>query len=236
MVASAPSTSPTAPRTVVLVHGAWHGAWCWWKVVDGLQAAGVPVVAVELPLAAGVDADAEAVRAVIDATTGPTVVVGHSYGGLVISRAVLGAANVDHAVYLTAMMVDEGESATEIMAAHPTGLGGAQYKSDTGRQVSDETLVEVFYADCSEADVSLARMSLRPMPLRAPAPAKVGPGWKDVAATTYVVCTEDRALHPDAQRVMARHAQRVVSWDTGHSPFFSRPELVVGLLGGLAFG
>ncbi len=230
------NSAATSPRTVVLVHGAWHGAWCWWKVVEGLEAAGIPVVAVELPLAEGLDADAAAARVAIDATSGPTVVVGHSYGGLVISRAMLGAPNVDHAVYLTAMMVDEGESAVAIMAEHPTALDAGMRKNDTTRFVADEYLVEAFYADCSEDDIALARRSLRPMPLRTAAPAKVGPGWKDVPTTTYVVCADDRALHPDAQRHMARHATNVVSWDVSHSPFFSRPELVVGLLSRLALG
>jgi len=100
---------------VVLVHGAWHGAWCWDEVVSRLSGDGLDVVAVDLPsVASGGDLydDARTVRQVLDDTPGEKVVVGHSYGGIVITEASAGAEGVRHLVYLTAFMLDEGADKT----------------------------------------------------------------------------------------------------------------------------
>ncbi len=103
------------PATVVLVHGAFHGAWCWDRVVPLLEAQGVPVVAFDLP---GHGADprppgdlhehGDALRAVLEGIDGPIVVVGHSYGGAVISDGAAGVDGVVHLVYLAAIVADAG--------------------------------------------------------------------------------------------------------------------------------
>src|SRR5687767_5236401 len=95
-------------RAVVLVHGAWHGPWCWDKVVALLDEEGVPSVAVELPFTSFAD-DVAATRGVIQAVDGPVVLCGHSYGGAVITEAGHHPA-VEHLVYLTAFALEEGES------------------------------------------------------------------------------------------------------------------------------
>ena len=103
----------TERSTVVLVHGAWHGAWCWDEVVSRLSGDGLAVVTVDLPsVSSGGDLydDARALRQVLDDTPGDKVVVGHSYGGIVITEGAAGAEGVRHLVYLTAFMLDEGES------------------------------------------------------------------------------------------------------------------------------
>ena len=103
-------------RTVVLVHGAWHGAWCWEQVVRRLDAAGQPSVAVDLPSVSSPTAtladDAACVRDALDALTTEAVLVGHSYGGSVITESGVHAA-VAHLVYLTAFALEVGESAAE---------------------------------------------------------------------------------------------------------------------------
>jgi pimeloyl-ACP methyl ester carboxylesterase len=93
---------------VVLVHGAWHGPWCWEGVVAALEARGIEADAVELPLA-GYAADCDAARAAIEAAGDGAVVCGHSYGGAVISRAASGLPNVSRLVYLTAFQTEPGE-------------------------------------------------------------------------------------------------------------------------------
>ena len=113
------------PVTVVLVHGAWHGAWCWDEVAERLTADGTPVVAVDSPsVAAGGDMydDARNVREAIAAAGGETVVVGHSYGGVVITEAAAGAQGVRHLLYLTAFMLDAGESLATITGSTPPAL------------------------------------------------------------------------------------------------------------------
>jgi len=219
-------------RPVVLVHGAWHGPWCWNKVLEGLAAAGVPATAVELPLAGGLGPDADAVRTTLAGLDG-AVVMGHSYGGVVISAACSGAANVAHLVYLCAFQLTEDETTLTITTAYPGPIAEAVRIEGDGRVIDPDHLESLFYGDCSAADIELARRSLRPMPAR---PAPVGPyrpAWRDIPST-YVICEADRAIPPDAQRMMARRAGDVRTWPTSHSPFLSRPELVVDLLTDLA--
>src|SRR3954453_22440485 len=103
--------------TVVLVHGAWHGPWAWNEVEGQLSDLGIDVVTVDLPSVGedtsalgGLQEDADAVREAIDGVAGPVVVVAHSYGGAPTTQGAAGAENVAHIVYLTAFMLDEGES------------------------------------------------------------------------------------------------------------------------------
>ncbi len=121
--------------TVVFVHGAWHGAWCWAPVLDELRAVGVPAVAVDLPghgadprPLADVAGDTAHVLEVLDGIDGPVVLVGHSYGGVVITGAGVHP-NVRHLVYLAALVLDHGETA---MAA-ATAEAEAALLDHTGR-------------------------------------------------------------------------------------------------------
>ncbi len=222
-------------RTVVLVPGSYHGPWCWWRVVEGLENAGVRSVAVELPFD-GLTADIDAARSAFDAVEGPFVVCGHSYGGMVISGAAAGRRDVEHLVYLCALQTDIGESFLPYITDYPSMLPGAVKLTGSGARAADlEQVEEMFYGDCHQSDIDLAKRSLRPMNADRSAVLDIEPAWRHTPST-YAVCSEDRALHPDAQRVFAARATHSVFWRSGHSPFFSRPELVVGLLAGLALG
>jgi alpha-beta hydrolase superfamily lysophospholipase len=124
--------------TVVLVHGAWHGAWCWDEVVSRLSADGLRVVTVELPsVTSGGDLydDARAVRQVLDDTPGDQVLVGHSYGGIVVTEAAAGADGVRHLVYLTAFMLDEGQALADVAGRTPPAW---QIPDPDGRTLSVE--------------------------------------------------------------------------------------------------
>jgi pimeloyl-ACP methyl ester carboxylesterase len=218
-------------HTVVLVHGAWHGAWCWDKVVSGLAARQVPTIAVELPFD-GLDADAAEARKAIGRAGPGAVVVGHSYGGAVISQAASGMKNVGHLVYLCAFMSGETDDMGAMMAKYPSPLV-QHMRVVNGRTVVDSAgAVDAFYGDCSKTDTDAALARLRSIPGVTLAGDKP-PAWRDVPST-YVVCTEDRAILPGAQREMAAHATHVVEWPTSHSPFVSQPQLVVELLDRLA--
>ena len=217
----------SAPAAVVLVHGAWHRPACWDKVVAGLAARDVAAVAVELPLE-GIAADVAAARAAIEAAGNGAVVVGHSYGGAVVSAAASGLTNVAHLVYLCAFMLDAGEDVAAITAGHAMPLFDHLQTVDDRTGVDPVAAVDLFYADCTQADAAVAVAQLRSQPWSA-TDTGVRPAWRDVPST-YVVCTDDRAVPPALQRQMARHAAHVVEWPTSHSPFLSQPERIVALL------
>jgi pimeloyl-ACP methyl ester carboxylesterase len=238
------------PATVVLVHGAWHGAWCWSKVVPLLEAEGIPVVAVDLPGhgdSPGPPGDlydaAAHVRAVLDQIEGPAVVCGHSYGGAVITQATADRPDVIQLVYLAALMPDVGEScAATLPGVEVAGwdesvltAGGAIIPRDDGTNtVEPKAAVAALYADCSEDDIELALSRLCPQSVASLSQPLTGAGWHDIPAT-YVICTEDRAVVPEFQRAMATaRATTVVELPTSHSPFFSQPKAVAALLVQLA--
>lgn len=236
--------------SVVLVHGAWHGAWCWERVVSGLVAEGVPAVAVELP-GRGEDtgpmgdlhADAARVRQVLDTLSPPVLLLGHSYGGAVITEAG-DHPSVGHLVYLCAMALDEGESCMVVSPEEP----GADDRSSEGRPdlatgliiaddvmtIDSETAAAALFNQCDEGTTAWAVSRLGPHPLVTMVQPVEAVSWRD-KPTTYVVCSDDQIVHPDLQRRMAKRcAGTIVEWDSDHSPFLSHPELVVDLLTELA--
>jgi len=219
---------------VVLVHGAWHGASCWDRVVDELAGRGVDAVAVELPLT-GFDDDVRTARTAIEACGPGVVVVGHSYGGFVITEAAAGLPQVGALVYIAAFMTDIGEDSTAIMADYGGTIGEAIVVKEDGVWVDPDRAHDLFYGD-SDADTARTLIDqLRPMGLGGAMAQTSEPAWKSVRST-YVLCTNDRALPPAAQRWMAARADTVVELPTDHSPFVTRPgelaDVVVGHLGG----
>jgi pimeloyl-ACP methyl ester carboxylesterase len=222
--------------TVVLVHGAFHGSWCWDPVRALLDERGIASVAPDLPLR-GTDVDAATVREALDALEGPVVLCGHSYGGMVISRAASGRDDVDRLVYLCALQLAADDEMTANM--RPTLLMQHLVRGDDGSLSVDLAhAAECFYHDVDADTAAAAVAQLRPMPLGIGVDAEpsgpVGPPAWTHTHSTYVVCTDDRAIHPETQRDMARHAVDVVEWDTSHSPMLSEPERVADLLTSLA--
>ncbi len=231
-------TTATTPATVVLVHGAWHGPWCWDKVTAGLDARGVPNVAVDRrrgdPLRGVTNsADNEAiVRAALDGIEGPVVLVGHSFGGVAITTAPLGNDKVKHLVYLTALMPSQ-EEAMPATLANPDLVNAIQADDEGSTTVQSDLIRSTFYGQCSDEDVERAMAELVRDEAAIPFETVRDEAWR-TTATTYVVCTEDQALTAEGQRELARRADRVVEWATDHSPFFSQPDLVINLLDRLA--
>ena len=182
--------------TIVLVHGAWHGSWCWQRVTPLLEKRGLAVRTIDLPSVgarpgAGTDlsADAAAVEALVEGIEGPVVLCGHSYGGMVISHAA--PKRVTRLVYLCAFMPLEGESLVSI--------GGGRHAPwiqllDGGLTLPDPARTEaVFYSDCDAQTVRWATREIRPQsaaPFDEPVPR---PAWRNTPST-YVICANDRAL------------------------------------------
>jgi len=233
-------TDSLAP--VVLVHGAWHGPWCWDRVTPLLDARDIQWQALDLPsMCDGVGhvtdlhCDAAILRDALDALDRPAVVVGHSYGGMVITEGASDHPNARHLVYLTAFMPDVGESLNAWIARFPPDpelLAGLVLDAERRSTIARAVVGPGFYNDCDEGTVAWAADRLRPMLSESNEPVRAA-AWRGIPST-YAVCTQDRILVPDLQREMAQRASRVVEWDTSHSPFASRPELVADLIAEVA--
>jgi pimeloyl-ACP methyl ester carboxylesterase len=209
---------------VVLVHGAWHGPWCWDLVINALESRGVAATAVELPLS-GIRDDADVVRAAIDAVGGGAVVCGHSYGGVVMDLALAGASDIAAVVYLAAFINDGSGTVgdMEIPLIDCICFQGDWCSIDLRR------VHELFYLDSDQSVVEAIAPRLRPMKLDATAFTE-DPPERPTASTTYVICTEDRALPTEMQRRMAATCDESLEIPTDHSPFLTRPDELADLL------
>lgn len=215
--------------TLVLLHGAWHGSWCWEQLEMSLG--DVPLQTVDLPSSGNnpaalgdLYADAEAVRSALSKIEGPTVVVGHSYGGAVMTEAVTADSGVAHLVYLCAFLLEKGES-----LAGAVGGTAPAWWDVRGDHVLVRTPAEIFYNDVSPELTARSVQRLTAHSLAAFGQPLTNVGWEAVPST-YVICEQDQAIPPVAQEAMAQRAGEVLRMDTGHSPFLSQPEALAGLL------
>jgi len=220
--------------TVGLVHGAWHGAWCWDAVVSRLDAAGRRSVAVDLPSVSSMGAtladDVGCVRDALDAVDGDALLVGHSYGGVVVTGAGVHPA-VAHLVYLTAFALEVGESANENTLEGGEGVSELASAIRVGEGVltiDPEVAIPAFFHDCEPDAARGAAAKLRPMSIAAIQGTVSEAAWRHKPGT-YVVCTDDRALPVELQRSNAARIGSSIDWPTSHSPFLSRPDLVAEL-------
>jgi pimeloyl-ACP methyl ester carboxylesterase len=229
-----------SPATVVLVHGAGAGGWTWHLVVDRLAQRGIESRAPDLPSAdasdnsVGLADDVACVRGVIHEIDGPVVLVGNSYGGFVISGAAVGERCVRRLVYVAALMPNPGEALLEVAmpATVPSDEMGLSFLDD-GRIVFDpEADLASSFQLAPPDEVEWIRPRLgRPMSIGSDAnPVLEAVAWNDVPST-YVVCAQDKALRPDAQRTWAKErATEFVELDSDHCPQHSQPDALTDLL------
>ncbi len=227
---------------VVFVHGAlvFDGAWWWQRMVEPLAALGLGSRAVELPscvappgasggVVGDMYADADAVRAALDEEGGSVMLVGHSYGGMVITDAAAGCGNVEQLVYLGSVMPELDETLASLGGSREPGPWMDPRPEDGTMGVKAEFIPDAFMQDCDEAAVAGAveRLTRQPLAVFGQTPRAVA--WRE-KPSTYIVCAEDRATPPEAQREYARRAGKLVEIPTDHHPFLSRPELLARVL------
>ncbi|EEN87132.1 hypothetical protein RHOER0001_1743 [Rhodococcus erythropolis SK121] len=217
--------------TIVLVHGFWGGAAHWGKVIVDLHARGYSNLrAVELPLTSLAD-DAERTRKMVEQIQGPVLLVGHSYGGAVITE--MGdLPNVVGLVYIAAFAPDAGESPGGITQQNPpAAAANLTPDSDGYLWIIQEKYRESF---CQDLDVndSLIMAVTQKAPLASTfGDAVTAPAWK-VKPSWYQVSSEDRMIHPDNERMMAgrMNPRKLVELPAGHASLASQPSAVTDLI------
>lgn len=225
----------TTNPTVVLVHGAWHGAWVWTAFEKVLAERGVPAVAVNLT-SQGTDAatlgdlhsDIDLLRGTIAGVNGPVVILAHSaYGGIVTSEAADGPDNVQRIVLLTSFAAEVGDSLSALFGNNgtPPFLDAA----DGLLTVKQGWGSKLFYSDCPAEVAADSEARLLPQHAVTFGQEVGAAAWRTIP-TSYIVTTEDRAMHPDGQRRMAARVGDSVDLHSGHSPFLSQPEKLADLL------
>ncbi|WP_158846580.1 alpha/beta fold hydrolase [Saccharothrix deserti] len=222
--------------TVVLVHGAFADSSSWNGVVALLQDRGYEVVAVSNPLR-GVDSDAAYVASVAKAVDGPVVLVGHSYGGVLISRAAQELPNVDALVYIAAFQPDTGDSALGLATRFP----GAKLGPDTTAvlvhdgepelRIKSEDFRDVFAGDLPADTTRVMAATQRPVTEKALTTGLSGePAWRRLPSWA-LVATQDNAIPAQAQEFMAERAgSKTVRVDASHAVAVSNPDAVADLI------
>lgn len=229
----------TDTPTVVLVHGAFAESASWNDVVADLQRRGYTTLAVANPLR-GLQEDAAYVRSVIESIPGPVVVVGHSYGGSVMSEAADGLANVSALVYIASFALDEGESTSDLADKFPgnllgTGLQPVPFPTSNGEMGEDlyirqHQFRELFAADVAPEVTEVLAATQRPIAATALADKATRAAWKTIPSW-FLVATQDLAIPADSQRFMAERAgSTTVEIDASHAVAVSQPGAVAELI------
>ena len=215
-----------AVPTVIFVHGAWANASAWAKVLPLVADAGMDAVAVQMPLTSLAD-DAAAVARAIELVDGPLLLVGHSYGGVVMTEAG-NDPKVAGLVYVAAFGPDVGESAGSLGAGGPpTDLPNVVTPDAHGfLKLTRKGVDEVFAQDLPEADRRVVFATQAPLAAAALGGAVSAPAWR-VKPSWYLRATEDHTIHPELQRRMAeRMGATVTELAASHVPMLSQPQAV----------
>lgn len=228
------------PPTVVLVHGAFADASSWSGVIAELQAAGVNVTAPPNQLR-GIPTDAAYLTSFVNQVGGPTVLVGHSYAGALITQAGTDARDVAGLVFVAAFAPEANEKLADINARYPDiPLSSAQrtltYPAGDGKTGTEVLIDQAAFRDAFCADVPAERarvMALIQRPIAVDAFTSVvtgTPGWHSLPSWA-IVATADHAIHPDAERDMAKRAgAETVELDASHAVAVSQPERVAEVI------
>src|SRR6266404_5747889 len=216
---------------IVLVHGAWADGSSWSSVIERLQAEGFQVRAPQFPLSSLAD-DVARLRQVLEFQDGPTIVVGHSYGGQIMTALGADASNVVGLVYIAAFGLDEGESLGALLSQGPVAPALAHLFTDTRgfAWLSEDDFVDHFAGDVDPTQAKVLNAVQQPLASSAFGDVMGAPAWKTLPSW-YLVAQNDEALPPDAERQFAaRMGATTVEIPSSHVAMVSHPNEVADLI------
>jgi len=234
----------------LLVHGAWHGGWCWAKIASLLEAQGHQVMAPDLPghgddktptETVTLESYVDRICSILSTQKEPVVLAGHSMGGVVITQAAERCPDqIGALVYLCAFLPRNGESLLTWASQDRESMVNpktTERRSERVLEFKREHLREAFYALCSEEDIALARSRIVDQalaPFRTPV-MTTAERWGRIPRY-YIECAQDCAITLQLQQEMQKHTpcRSVFSIDTDHSPFFSATDQLADVLGQIA--
>jgi len=223
---SQPQATNNTKMNIVLVHGAWADAGSWDKVIPILQKAGHHVIAVELPEHSLAD-DVATTKRAINLIGGPVTLVGHSYGGMVITNAGSNNPNVKNLVYIAAFAPKEGQAIGEFV--NPSKFPPGALKQDEGGFVywsNPKIFHELFAQDLDPAHASTLFVVQKPIKASIFAEKSGPPAWKQ-HPTWYQVSDNDRSIPPDIERMFAKQMNATtISLPASHVSYISHPNEV----------
>jgi pimeloyl-ACP methyl ester carboxylesterase len=233
-------------KTFILIHGSWHSAWNWHKVIPLIEKAGHEAIAIDLP---GMGRDktpiqevkmkttVEKICQVIDTVPGKVILVGHSKNGIMISQvAEYRSDKIEKLVYLAAYLIPNGKTQKEYSMLDTGGWLRpyvTQHPETNSHTLQSTIFKEGLYHDCADEITDLAKVLLSNEPVEsAITPLQLSEENFGRIPRFYIECTEDRAVTPFIQRKMHTETpcEKVYSLATSHSPFFSKPKELVNIL------
>ncbi len=226
---AAGSPSATGTRNVVLVHGAFADGSGFASLAKNLEEDGYRVSVAQPPETSYAD-DQKATKTTIDAMGGPVVLVGHSYGGSIITEAG-NHPSVVALVYVAAFALDEGESCASIEQAQPQASKAFKPDANGNWWIDQEHFVADFAADIPQAEAHFMAVSQVPISTDAFTHKVTNPAWKS-KPTWYMVATADRSINPDQERMMAKraHAKTVEAEGASHVAYMSHVKETANLI------
>jgi len=220
---------PVKSRNVVLVHGLFADGSCWAEVIARLQAAGLNATSVQNPLTTLPEAVASAQR-VLARQDGPTVLVGHSFSGMIVTEAGMHP-NVSALVYVAARAPDAGEDYTALAKgfATPPASAGIIFDGEEGR-LSEEAFLRDFAGDLPEAKAKVLYAVQQPFQKALLTGRTTQAAWRS-KPSFYAVSSEDRTINPDLERFMAkRMGARTIEVKASHLSLISHPDVITDLI------
>jgi pimeloyl-ACP methyl ester carboxylesterase len=233
-------------KTFILVHGSWHSAWNWHRVVPLLEKAGHRAIAIDLP---GMGRDktpiqevkmkstVEKLCALMDTIPGKVILVGHSKNGIMISQAAECRPNkIEKLVYLAAYLIPSGKTQREYSLQDTEGWLKpyvTQHPETASHTLQPEIYKDGLYHDCDDSITELAKVLLSNEPVESGiTPLELTEENFGRVPRVYIECTEDRAVTPFIQQKMYTEmpCEKVYQLASSHSPFFSKPQELVDIL------